>query len=222
MDQERIADIRTRAEALFRQSRERLAKVPVTLQVVGAFVLFAALLMAIYTAIGSRDATMRLKVQHSFRGAQLEVWVDDSSIYATHLVGAARKKYGLLSEVQGNLSDTLAVPSGSHRVKVRVTADDGTIQEDTVDAQFSRNTQRTLSVVARHSDVSLNMQGSAASSTPDPPPASSSWFARYAGTLMLTAAGSIISALTGYAVRELPGHIRARQSATGQTPKAEA
>jgi hypothetical protein len=30
----------------------------------------------------------------------------------------------------------------------------------------------------------------------------------------LTAAGSIISALTGYAVRELPGHIRARQASS--------
>jgi hypothetical protein len=222
MDQERIADIRARAEALYRRGRERLAKVPVTMQVVGAFVLFAALLMAICTAIGSRDATMRLKVQHSFRSAQLEVWVDDSTVYSGHLVGTFKKKYGLLPDVQGSLSETLAVPSGSHRVKVRVTADDGAIQEDTIDAQFSRNTQRTLSVVARHSDVSLNMQGTIASTPPDPPPASSSWFTRYAGTLMLTAAGSIISALTGYAVRELPGHIRARQSAASQTPKAEA
>ena len=143
MDQERIADIRARAEALYRRGRERLAKVPVTMQVVGAFVLFASLLMALYTAIGSRDATMRLKVQHSFRSAQLEVWVDDSTVYSGHLVGTFKKKYGLLPDVQGSLSETLAVPSGSHRVKVRVTADDGAIQEDTIDAQFSRNTQRT-------------------------------------------------------------------------------
>ena len=178
--------------------------------------------MGIYTAIGSRDATMRLKVQHSFRSAQLEVWVDDSTVYSGRLVGSARKKYGLIPDVQGSLSETLAVPSGSHRVKVRVTADDGTMQEDTIQAEFSRNTQRTLSVVARRSDISLNLQGTVAGSTTDPPPAGSSWFTRYAGTLLLTVAGSIISALTGYAVRELPGHLRARQAAASQTPKAEA
>jgi len=222
MDPQRIAELRAWAESLYHQGRERLAKVPLAVQVVAAFFLVAVLLMGIYTAIGSRDATMRLKVQHSFRGAQLQVWVDDSRVYSGHLVGSARKKYGLLPDVQGSLSETLAVPSGSHRVKVRVTADDGTIQEDTIEAEFSRNTQRTLFVVARRSDVSLNLQGTVAGSTTDPPPASSGWFTRYAGTLLLTAAGSIISALTGYAVRELPGHLRARQAAASQTPKAEA
>ena len=222
MDQQRIAELRAWAESLHRQAREQLAKVPLTVQVVAAFFLVAVLLMGIYTALGSRDATMRLKVQHSFRSAQLQVWVDDSTVYSGHLVGSTRKKYGLLPEVQGSLSETLAVPAGSHRVKVRVTADDGTIQEDTIEAEFSRNTQRTLSVLARRSDVSLNLQGTVAGSTTDPPPASSGWFTRYAGTLLLTAAGSIISALTGYAVRELPGHLRARQAAASQTPKAEA
>ena len=222
MDQQRIAELRAGTESLRRQAREQLAKVPLTVQVVAAFFLVAVLLMGIYTAIASRDATMRLKVQHSFRSAQLQVWVDDSTVYSGHLVGSARKKFGLLPEVQGSFSETLAVPAGSHRVKVRVTADDGTIQEDTIEAEFSRNTQRTLSVLAHRGGVSLNVQGSVAGSTPEPPPASSSWFSRYAGTLMLTAAGSIISALTGYAVRELPGHLRARQAGASQSPKAEA
>ena len=222
MDQQRIAELRAGTESLRRQAREQLAKVPLTVQVVAAFFLVAVLLMGIYTAIASRDATMRLKVQHSFRSAQLQVWVDDSTVYSGHLVGSARKKFGLLPEVQGSFSETLAVPAGSHRVKVRVTADDGTIQEDTIEAEFSRNTQRTLSVLAHRGGVSLNVQGSVAGSTPEPPPASSSWFTRYAGTLMLTAAGSIISALTGYAVRELPGHLRARQAGASQSPKAEA
>lgn len=224
MDQQRIAELRAQAESLYRQGRERLAKVPLTVQVVAAFFLVAAFLMAIYTVLGSRDATMRLKVQHGFRSAQLEVWVDDGRVYSGHLVGAAKKKYGLLPDVQGSLSETVAVPSGSHRVKVRVTADDGTIQEDTISGDFSRNTQRTLSVSARRSDVALNWQGdvSSSSSGSDPAPSGLGWFTRYASTLMLTAAGSIISALTGYAVRELPGHLRARQNAADPPPKAEA
>lgn len=34
----------------------------------------------------------------------------------------------------------------------------------------------------------------------------------YAGALALTAGGSIVSALTGFALRELLGHIRSRQN----------
>ena len=222
MDHQRTAELRAWAVSQCRQGREQLTKVPLTVQVVAAFFLVAVLLMGIYTAIGSRDATMRLKVQHNFRSAQLQVWVDDSTVYSGHLVGSARKKYGLLPEVQGSLSETLAVPAGSHQVKVRVTADDGTIKEDTIEAEFSRNTQRTLSVLAHRGDLSLNVQGSVVGNTPESSPASSSWLTRYAGTLMLTAAGSIISALTGYAVRELPGHLRARQAGASQTPKADA
>ena len=218
MNQESIASLRERALRVYEKTRIRAAKVPLTGWVVGGFVCFAALLMALHTVMVAKDATLRLKVQHAFRSAQLQVWIDDDVAYSGKLAGSAKKKFGILPDtVQGTLSETLEIPSGSHKVKVRVTSDDGNIQEDTTNADFPRNTQRTLSVVARRSDVALSWQGSTASA-PDPPPASSGWFARYASTLMLTAAGSIISALTGYAVRELPGHIRARQSAS-QTQK---
>ncbi len=218
MNQQSIADLRQKVALVYQKARPWLAKVPLTGWVVGGFFFFAALLMALHTAMSAKDATLRLKVQHGFRSAQLQVWVDDDAVYSGKLNGYARKKFGFLPDtVQGTLSETLQVPSGAHKVKVRVTSDDGDVQEDTTNADFTRNTQSTLSVTARRSDVSLNWQGSTASA-PDPPPESSGWFARYASTLLLTAAGSIISALTGYAVRELPGHIRARQNA-GQIEK---
>jgi hypothetical protein len=214
MDQGRITRPRKQALALYRKTRLWADKVPVTGWVVGGFVCFAALLMALHTFMGARDASLRLKVQHSFRSAQLQVWVDDDLAYSGKLIGSGKKKLGFIPDsIQGTLSETLEVPSGSHKVKVRVSADDGTVQEDTINADFVRSSQRTLSVVARRSDVALNWQGSAAAIA-DPPPASSGWFSRYASTLLLTAAGSIISALTGYAVRELPGHIRARQASS--------
>ena len=221
MDQEQIAGVRLRATAIFEKARVSAAKAPTTLWVVLGFFLVAATLMGIHTAMASKDATLRLKVQHSFRSAQLELWVDGDLTYSARLNGSGKKKFGIIDTVQGNLSETLAVPSGSHKLKVRVSADDGTVQEDSTSGDFARNAQRTLAVSARRSEVSLNWQGgSSAPSVADPPPASSGWVARYASTLLLTAAGSIISALTGYAVRELPGHIRARQGAADPSSKA--
>ena len=218
MNQESVAALRNKAELAYQTVRLWAVKVPLTGWVVGGFFCFAALLMAIHTAMSAKDATLRLKVQHGFRSAQLQVWVDDDVAYSGKLYGYAKKRLGFIPDaVQGTLSETLQVPSGTHKVKVRVTSDDGNVQEDTTTADFTRNTERTLSVSAHRSDVALNWQGTTASA-PDPPPADSGWFARYASTLLLTAAGSIISALTGYAVRELPGHIRARQNA-GQIEK---
>ena len=218
MDPERLAEIRDQAVAFYQQTRAWAVKVPLTGWVVAGLLGFAGLLMALHSVMGAKDATLRLKVQHSFHTARLEVWIDDDLAYSGRLSGSAKKKLGVFSDVQGALSETLDIPSGVHRVKVRVATEDGTVQENTISGDFKRDAQRTLSVLARRSDVSLSWQGSAASA-PEPAPASAGWFARYASALMLTAAGSIISALTGYALRELPGHIRARQSA-GQAPKS--
>lgn len=221
MEQEHMAGFRDRTAAWCKHAEAQLARVPVKLQVIGALLLLAGFFTAVYTAIGNRDSTLRLKVQHSFRSGEMQVFIDDDRFYSGKLIGASKKKLLFGESVQGNLSETLQVPSGSHRIRVRMASDDGTVQEDSINGDFARNSGRTLLVTARHSDIGLNWQGALAS-PPDPPPASSGWFTRYASTLLLTAAGSIISALTGYAVRELPGHLRARQTAGNKFPDGTA
>jgi hypothetical protein len=94
---------------------------------------------------------------------------------------------------------------------VRASSEDGTVQEDTIVGDFTRHSQRTLSASARRSDLSLSWQGANAP-TPDSDPGAT-WFSKYASSLFLTAAGSIISALTGFALKEIPNQLRARQSA---------
>jgi hypothetical protein len=90
------------------------------------------------------------------------------------------------------------------------------MQEDTVNGDFAHNAERDLFVSARHSSLSLSWQGTFSA----PPETSSSfaWFSRYAGSLFLTIAGSIVSALAGHAIRELPKRLG---SASDATPKAE-
>jgi len=192
------------------------ARVPITAWVVLGLFLFSAILMAFYTALSAGETTMRLKVQHGFRSAQLNVWVDSKQIYSGRLLGVVKKKFGVIPDsTQGSLSEILTVPSGEHQIRVRVAADDGSSHEDAISGDFAVNAQRTLSVSARRDDLSLNWQGGAASN-----PESTSaigWIGHYAGALLLTAAGSIISALTGFAIREIPSQIRARAAASSKS-----
>jgi hypothetical protein len=177
--------------------------------ILGLF-LFAAALMAIHVTLVARDASLRLKVQHGLRSAQLSVWVDDDLVYSGKLVGTMKRKFGIIPDLQGSLSETLPVPSGTHQVRVRVASDDGSAQESMITGEFARNSQRTLAVNARRSDVSLNWQGADASVT-DSSASATGWFSRYAGALMMTVAGSIVSALAGYIIRELPKQIASRR-----------
>ena len=108
--------------------------------------------------------------------------------------------------VQGSLSEIIPVSSGRHNIRVRVEPEGAVTQEDAVNGSFLSNSERDLAVSARQSGLSLSWTGT--TSAPVETPTSSGWLSRYAGSLFLTIAGSIISALTGFAIRELPGRFR--------------
>jgi len=208
MDPERIAQLRLHASVFCGRVRDWLARMPAKALVMFGLFLFAATLMALHTAFAGKDATLHLKVQHSFRSADLTVWIDGDLAYSGKLKGSAKKKFGLIPDaVQGSLSQIVPLTSGAHQIRVRVVSDDGAAQDDSIAADFSPHSERELSITARRNAMLLAWQSSNAAA-----PSGSNWVARYAGTLMLTIAGSIISALTGFALRELPAHIRSRQN----------
>jgi hypothetical protein len=215
---EQIAHLRANAALLYQHARQSAARVPVKARVVLGLFLAATVLMAMYTAFTAKDASLHLKLQHAFHNAQVSVWVDSDLAFAGKITGATKKRFGLIptASVEGNLSQIIPVRSGQHDIRVRIEPDDAVTQEDKISANFARNTEQTLSVSARRSGLSLSWQGGG-----NPPAETSSsfaWLWRYASTLFLTGAGSIISALTGFALRELPAHIRARQTSE---PKAQ-
>jgi hypothetical protein len=155
-----------------------------------------------------------------FASGQISVWVDGELAYSGNLVGSSKRKFGVIPVVQGSLSETLPVATGTHQVKVQVVSDSGA-RESTISGDFAHNGQRGLSVTASRDDLSLNWQplnSQSLSSQPQAIGAESSatgqgWFSRYAGTLVMTVAGSIISALAGFALRELPKHLVSRPGA---------
>src|SRR5215471_17631769 len=60
-------------------------------------------------------------------------------------------------------------------------------------------------VTSRQSGLSLSWLGSNSS---DETSSSFGWFSRYVGSFLLTIGGSIVSALSGYAIKELPSQLR--------------
>jgi hypothetical protein len=182
--------------------------VPVKARILLGLFLVAAALMAVYTALTAKDASLHLKLQHSFRSAQVSVWIDNDLAFSGKITGAAKKKFGLIptDAQQGSLSQIIPVRSGQHNVRVRIEPEDAVMQEDSTSGNFVHNAERDLAVSARHNGISLSWQGT--SSAPAESASTFAWLSRYTASLFLTIAGSIISALAGYAIRELPGRFR--------------
>lgn len=208
----------TTVRTAWARARASVSKVPRKAWIVLAVFLFAALLMAMYTRAGSRnDATLRVHVQHNFRSAKLNLWIDGNLSYSAKLSGSARKKFGLIPEtVQGSLTQSVPIASGAHRVRVNIDSGDGSIHEDTIPGDFPSGGERTLNIISRRSNLAINWQGTAvaAATVNSPEPNSQSGFLqRYGGSLMMTVIGSIVSAFTGFAIREFPKQLGSREKA---------
>jgi hypothetical protein len=196
---------------------QRAAGIPVKARIIFGLFFVAAVFLAIHTAFTAKDASLHLKLQHDFRNAQVSVWVDDTLAYSGKITGSTRKKFGLIptDSVQGNLSQIIPVRSGQHSIRLRIEPDDATMQEDSIHGDFSSHTERDLAVAARHSGLALSWQG-----TDTAPVESSStfgWLSQYAGSLLLTITGSIMSALAGYAIKELPSRLRSTSDSASTT-----
>jgi hypothetical protein len=199
---------------------ERAAGVPVKARIVFGIFLVAAVLMAVHTTFTTKDASLHLKLQHDFRDAQVSVWVDDALAYSGKITGSPRKKFGLIptDSAQGNLSQIIPVRSGQHNIRLRIEADDATMQEDSINGDFSSHTERDLAVSARHSGLSMSWQRT--DTAPVESSSTHSWLSQYAGSLLLTITGSIMSALTGYAIKELPTRLRSASDSTTKTSQS--
>src|SRR5215467_11335018 len=207
MSREHIARLRAKSALFYERALRWTRRIPVKARVVLGLFLVAAVLLAVHTALTAKDASLHLKLQHGFHNAQVLVWVDSDLAYSGRVTGSTKKRFGLIptDSVKGSLSEIIPLRSGQHKVSVRIEPDDATMQEDSISGYFDRDTQRDLSVSARQSGLSLSWLGSNSS---DEMSSSFGWFSRYVGSFLLTIGGSIVSALSGYAIKELPAQSR--------------
>ncbi len=210
MESGEIAQTRAQSTSFYGRCRNWFARTSFTTRIMFGLFAFAALMMGLHTALAPKNSSLRITVQHSFRSAEISVWVDGNLAYSGNLSGSAKKKFGFIAgSPQGSLSESMPVTAGIHKVRVQVETDSGSTQQSSIDGEFAANNERKLSVSARPGNVALAWQGVSAAAPSSP--GSSSWLARYASTLALTIGGSIVSALTGFALRELPAHFEPRR-----------
>ncbi|HEY7097216.1 MAG TPA: hypothetical protein VH437_10870 [Terriglobales bacterium] len=215
MDPEKIAKFRAELAEAYDRVRRRIVALPMKARLVLGFLLLAALFTVLHTALSGADSNLRVTVQHSFRTADFSLWIDDHLAYAGKLTGSTKRKFGVLpGSVQGTLSQTVGVDSGSHTIKVKIASEDGSIEEQSINGDFAQKTERELLVSARAGGLALGWRATVPSESTQ----GSSWFSRYAGALFLTIAGSILSTLTGFALKELPSYL---QSQKQEAPKAQ-
>jgi hypothetical protein len=218
MNQEPVSHIRVPVARIYQQGRNWLVQLPAKGRIVLGLFLCAALFMALHTAFSGKDANLHLTVQYAFRNANISLWIDDDLAYSGTLKGTVKRKFGLIpASVQGSFSEILPISAGTHRIRVQVEPDVGPTQQDSLTGDFARDTERELSVSARPSGVSLTWRATNSSTT-----SGSGWIARYAGALFLSIGGSIVSALTGFALKELPAQMRSRKDADSKAQSTAA
>jgi hypothetical protein len=210
-----LEQIKTQLARAWEWLRQRAERAPKEAWVGAGLCLLVVLLVGLHTVFSQKSAILQVRVQHSFRSAQITVLVDDEKAYSGKLTGAVHKRLGLLPDgIQGRWSQGIPVTAGRHRIGIRVVGDDGSDHVDNTAANFVSGGERELVVAARQTDLSATWSGSANSVSAGvasiPPESQPGWMTRYASTLFLTLAGSIVSALTGYAIRELPARLRNR------------
>jgi len=165
--------------------------------------IFAAAFL-LHAAKGS--ATLKVQMQHSFRSGQVSVWVDGDLACTEQITGEQRRRFGLLpAGIAGNFSRILPVSAGPHMIRVRVTSDQGYDNSGSLSGDFPEGSQVQLQVRPRRSgDLGMSWQGMSTMAVESGP----AWYTKYASSILMTAIGSLVSAVMAYVIKQAPNLLR--------------
>jgi hypothetical protein len=166
----------------------------------------AAILLCVSAYLSLPSATLRLACRHDFRSADLTVWIDGSIVLNETMTGAVKKVWGLLEKTEGTYSRTLPVTSGKHVVQVRIRGT-GYDRTRSIQADFARGKESILGIDSGR-DLLLAWRTPVAGTEP----AGGTSVFRYAGSILLTIFGSVVSASIGVLVQDF---IRSRKAGPG-------
>ncbi len=159
---------------------------------------------------------MQLVCRHDFRSADLTVSIDGAVVHTDTLTGAVRKLFGGVQKTEGTYTRAVPVGAGRHVVTVQLRAP-GYDRTRSVEGEFSRGKESTLSVDSGHG---LSLAWRATGGVTSGADAASAWSSsfKYAGSILMTILGSIVSASIGVLVQDF---LRARKGRLDQTGEVQ-
>jgi len=178
-----------------------------------SFGFLAAVLLGISGFVFLPSATLQLVCRHDFQSADITVSIDGEVVHTDTLTGAVRKWFGVLKRTEGTYARTLPVSAGRHVVTVQLRAP-GYDRTRSIEGEFSRGRESSLSVDSGRG-LSLAWRGTRGEATAAAPASSSSSWFKYAGSILLTIFGSIVSASIGVLVQDFLRSRKARLNETG-------
>ena len=173
--------------------------------------------LAVYMIWFSGSATLNLVCHHSFRSAELSVYLDGRLAYSGEISGSTKKRFGVLDKrVEGRFSKSLAVSPGDHVAQVQLkSVSDGFEQTKSCGVSIPAGKDATLLINAQHSGMSLIYDGPPVAPLKDlGGGAPSPW-----RSLLVTVGGSALSAVIGFMVQEFLRSRRAARALENQRSK---
>lgn len=148
------------------------------------------------------SATLTVAGRHSFRQAEVSIWIDGDLKSTFEVSGSAKKKLGVFQKIDGSFSRSLRVGAGEHTIRVRVHAlpDGGEIVRQ-CQANVESGTESTVYVNADRGLLSLSF-ASGAPRTKSEPESSSGGYLKMMQSVFMAVAGSALSAVVGFLVQD--------------------
>ena len=186
--------------------RRLLRKIPRKAYLIALLLVAAIALFSWRFSILGETATLKLKVQHSFKTADMTVFIDGEARYSGKLSGTPKRRFGFRNNAEGSFSHTFHLHPGSHLVRVQVKSPDGYNETNEVSMEIGPEKERMLTVTADRRAANLKM----AAQTPEAvaTQATPSWYQSYFTSLSLTLSGTVVSMLFGYLIQQLLGLFR--------------
>jgi serine/threonine-protein kinase len=92
-------------------------------------------------------ASLRIMVQPKIAGTSLTVWVDDRPVLRQRLDASSKKTFLMFGQAGAKQTDSLDIPPGRHRIRVRVQSATDTYEEShSIRRIFTEGSKRVLSV----------------------------------------------------------------------------
>lgn len=174
--------------------------------------LLAALPVVFWLQFAGQNSSLKIEGQHSFRQAELSVWIDGALAKKISISGVAKRRFGVLQTVQGSFFTNLSLPAGEHTVGIEISSPaDGYDRSSELHADFAAKAAHTLFVSAeKRGGPYLSWRDavpvSKAGASPMPE------YAKMLMSLFLTIGGSMLSATIGFLVQERLKNFKAKRA----------